>query len=130
MRVGRGPRVIWRWHPENSSFCLLGKKWDISGIIFSSPLGFLTACPIPVQENLEKQQSPGAGPAPDLPTLPLDLQVHGELGNIYGNKNFYWPMIKLYGKKMTQVLGFRRKMQEKMVQIPTKKSNPSCPFAS
>lgn len=85
--------MIWRWHPENSSFCLLGKKWDISGIIFS-PLGFLTACPIPVQENLEKQQSPRAGPAPDPPTLPLDLQVHGELGNIYGNKNFYWPMIK------------------------------------
>lgn len=67
MRVGRGARVIWRWHPENSSFCLLGKKWDISGIIFSSPLGFLTACPIPVQKNLEKQQSPGAGPAPDPP---------------------------------------------------------------
>lgn len=92
--MGRGPHVTWRWLPENSSFCLLGKKWNISGITFSSPLGCLIAFPIPVQENSEEQQSPGAGPAPDSPVLPLDLQVHGELGNIYGNKTFYWPLIK------------------------------------
>lgn len=42
------------------------------------------------------------------PTLPLVLQMHGELGNSYGNKNFYWPMIKFYGKKNDTSLGLQK----------------------